>query len=293
MKLVIVGSEGFIGRELRRQCAAEGIEVVGIDTAASVESGHVMLDIRAADLAPAIPSDAIAVVHLAAISRDRDCALDPLRAIEVNVLGALGVFQATFRRGVPQFIFASSEWIYGEAIRGKPQAEDTPIDVSRITSAYALTKLMAERFLFIAREQAPDVAVTVLRFGIVYGPRPANWSAVEQLFHAVRKGEPVELQGSSRSARRFIHVSDIAAGIRRAVGRRGYEVFNLTGDRLVTLSDVIAESAALLGLAPTVLERDRSAVSVRNPDNSRARATLGWEPRVSLRDGLASLLGSS
>jgi UDP-glucose 4-epimerase len=290
---VIIGSEGFIGRELRRHCATEGIEVVGVDSVASTEPGLFVADIRDGDIAAIIPADATAVVHLAAISRDRDCARDPMSAIEVNVVGALRAHEATVRQKVPQFIFASSEWTYGETVGAEPQTEDSPIVVSRLTSEYALTKLMAERFLFFASKRAADVAVTVLRFGIVYGPRPTNWSAVEQLLHAVGSGETVELHGSARSARRFIHVSDVAAGILRAVGRKGYEVFNLTGDRLVTLSDVIAESAALLGVSPTVVERDPSAVSVRNPDNSRARSALGWEPRISLREGLASLLGPS
>lgn len=290
MKVVIVGSEGFIGRELRRQCVEAGIDIVGIDTAASDQPGHVVMDIRSAQLAEAIPADAAVVVHLAAISRDRDCAEDPPRAIEVNVGGALDVFYAVAHRRVPQLIFASSEWTYGDVHGAELQTEDASIDVNRIMSEYALTKLMAERFLFFGRRRHPEIAVTVLRFGIVYGPRPANWSAVEQLFHAVRTGETVELKGSARSARRFIHVSDVAAGIRCAFGRSGYEIFNLSGDRLLTLGEVIAESAAMLGRSPRIVERDPSSVSIRNPDNSRARSLLGWRPRVALREGLETLL---
>src|SRR5207244_7827946 len=69
---------------------------------------------------------------------------------------------------------------------------------------------------------------------IFYGPRPANWSAVEHLFHAVREKDVVDV-GSLATARRFIHVADIASGILSVVGmgNAGYLVFNLSGDRLI------------------------------------------------------------
>lgn len=289
MKVVIVGSEGFIGRELRRQCAERGIEVVGMDSVASAERDHIVVDIRTTALATAMPPDAAVVVHLAAVSRDADCIRDPRAAVETNVGGALNVFDAARRSGASQFIFASSEWVYGEVASQGAQTEDTPIDVRRIGSEYALTKLMAERLLQLASARHPETIVTVLRFGIVYGPRPSNWSAVEQLFHAVRSGNPVAVRGSLRTARRFIHVSDVASGILAVVGRSVGETFNLSGDRLITLGDVVAESAALLGCDPAVTEGDPTAVSVRNPENALARRMLEWAPLIGLREGLRTL----
>lgn len=268
---------------------AKGIGVVGLDSVPSSEPGHAVVDIRSASVADAIPRGADAVIHLAAISRDADCARDPRGAVEINVGGALNVFEATRARGVRQFIFASSEWVYGEVAGQDAQTEDMLIDVRRIGSEYALTKLMAEQLLRVANARHPETVVTVLRFGIVYGPRPANWSAVEQLYDAVRRGGPIAVRGSLRTARRFIHVRDVARGILRATGRPGYEVFNLSGDVLITLEDVITTSAEELGRTPTVSEGDPTAVSVRNPDNARARAELGWMPTIGLREGIRSL----
>ena len=130
----------------------------------------------------------------------------------------------------------------------------------------------------------------MLRFGIVYGPRPANWSAVESLYDAVGARDRIEV-GSLDTARRFIHVDDIAAGIVAALsaGRRGFEIFNLTGDSLISLGDVIGESVRLHGRSPEVIERSPGKASVRNIDNSKARRELEWRPRIGLRQGLETL----
>src|SRR3989338_6500721 len=290
MKLIVSGSESFIGRALQAACRARGIEVAGFDARPSEAPGHLQLDIRSPHLDEALPSDADALIHLAAISQDQDCRRDPRLAFEVNVGGTLNLFQAAQRRGVKQVVFASSEWVYGEVRNDAIQREDTAIDVGRMTSEYALTKIVGERVLAMA-SQRDGPPVTVLRFGIVYGPRPGNWSAVESLFHAVRTQDEVTV-GSLATARRFVHVTDIACGILAALGRSGYEIFNVSGEALITLQDIIEQSAQLLNRRPQVIERNPAAVSIRNPDSRKAREMLGWAQRVSLRDGLGTLLSA-
>ena len=288
MTLIVSGSESFIGTALKGQCRAQGLEVIGLDTRPSSDSGHLQVDIRSSQLQDALPSDAEALVHLAAISQDRDCRRDPRLAFEVNVGGTLNLLQAAQAKRVKQVIFASSEWVYGDVRQDAVQTEDAVIDAGRLTSEYALTKIVGERLLAIA-SQRDGPPVTVLRFGIVYGPRPsAAWSAVESLFEAVRTRDTVEI-GSRRTARRFIHVTDIAHGILAAVGRSGYEIFNISGEQLITLQDIIEESAQLLTRRPHVIERRPDAFSIRNPDNRKAREILGWTPRISLREGLSTL----
>lgn len=292
MKLVITGSESFIGRELKRHCRDRDIGWIGLDTVPSEDAGHVVMDMRDPDIEGAIPWDVDAVIHLAAISRDQDCRSDPRLAVDVNVGGTLNLIRAARARRVRQVVFASSEWVYGEVGNRDVQTEDSVIDAGAILSEYALTKLMGEGLLSMAYQRG-FCPVTVLRFGIVYGPRPKHWSAVEALFHAIRTQDVVEVNGSLRTARRFIHVSDVADGILSVLGRSGYEVFNLSGNTLISLGDVIEESAQLLKRNPRVIERDPSAVSIRNPDNQKARTQLGWEPAIGLREGLTTLLSGA
>lgn len=285
MQLFVTGSQSFIGRRLVARCQALGIPTVGIDSIASGEPGSIQADIRDPAIADLVPEGTI-VVHLAAVSRDVDCRADPRLAFDVNVTGTLNVVAAAAKREATQMVFASSEWVYGEVRRDQVQREDQPIDVTAIRSEYALTKIAGEQCLKLTSKLA---GTTVLRFGIVYGPRPSNWSAAEALFHAVREKDVVSV-GSLATGRRFIHVEDIVAGILKACGRAGFEVFNLSGNTVITLGEIVEQSAELLGRRPPVKETNPAAVSIRNPDNSKAREVLGWEPKIGLKEGLATLL---
>jgi nucleoside-diphosphate-sugar epimerase len=288
MKIAITGSESFIGQELQAHCRARGIEFVGIDVTPGHGPTHRQADIRSPDVDQAIPEEADALVHLAAISRDQDCRQDLRNAFDVNVGGTLNLIRAAQARRVKQFVFASSEWVYGNVQPGVVQTEDDAIDVMRMTSEYAMTKIIGERLLFVSHPRGLG-AVTILRFGIVYGPRPKTLSAVEGIFNEVRTLDTLQMKGSLSSGRRFIHVADIADGILSALGRTGYEIFNLTGNGVITFREIIETSSKLLGRNPKVVESDPKAINLRNPDNAKARKVLGWEPKLSLEQGLATL----
>lgn len=288
MKIVITGSESFIGKELKEHCRFGNVEFVGIDVASSKDEAHYQIDIRSPEIGEVIPENADAIVHLAAISTDQACRKDPIAAFDINVGGTLNLIRAAEARKVKQFVFASSEWVYGNAVDGGIQTEDSVIDIAKMASEYALTKIVGERLLYIAHQRG-FYPVTILRFGIVYGPRPVPIGAVEGLYNEVRTQSSIEVKGSLRTARRFVHFSDIARGIIKALGRQGYEIFNLSGNTLITIRDIIEQSSALLGRNPAIIETDPSNVSIRNPDNQKARKVLGWKPEIDLARGLSSL----
>jgi len=282
--LFITGAESFIGRALRIHCHDAGQATIGIDTAAPAGSSTRRADIRDPAIIDLLP-DGATVVHLAAISRDPDCRADPKAAFDVNVTGTLNLAAAAQKRGARQLIFASSEWVYGDVENDEVQLESRPVDVTAMKSEYALSKIVAEQCLRLSF-QLP--AITILRFGIVYGPRADNWSAVESLFNAVRVRDEVRV-GAVKTARRFIHVDDIASGILASRGRSGFEIFNLSGDRPISLGEVIEASMRVVGRRPRIVETNPSQPSIRNPDNRKARAQLGWRPSIDLDRGLGSV----
>ncbi|MEK7090411.1 MAG: NAD(P)-dependent oxidoreductase [Patescibacteria group bacterium] len=288
-KIFVTGSESFVGRELIKQCANYDIAVLGVD----VSGGNDGYEFRNADIRdPAIsgimPTDADAVVHLAALSRDADCRDNAYQCFDVNVMGTLNVMRAAKMSGIKQFIFASSEWVYDSFENGIEKDEDAAIDISRLTSEYALSKLVSEANLGIQYARGFP-AVTILRFGIIYGPRRNNWSAVESLASSVKKQDEVVV-GSLRTGRRFVHVSDIAKGIVKSIGRSGFDIINLTGDQIVTLGEVIEASEKIFEKKIKISESDSDSANVRNPSNARAKKLLGWRPEIALEAGLKTLL---
>ena len=282
--LFITGAESFVGKRLVRHCIDKGISYCGVDISASEDANIFKIDICDEALGEAIPTDAV-VVHLAAISRDPDCAKNPALANKINIEGTLNVLKCAKVKNARQLIFASSEWVYGQVSNDSEQTESDEIQIQRLDSIYAITKALGEQYLRLLRD---DLDVTVLRFGIIYGPRLTNWSAVESLFDSVKNMDEVVV-GSLKAGRRFIHVDDICTGILASVGRVGYEIFNLSGDTTVTLGNVIDESKRIHGTAPRVTESSPEKISLRNPSNEKAKQILNWSLLVSLSDGLKSL----
>jgi nucleoside-diphosphate-sugar epimerase len=282
--LFITGAESFVGKRLVKHCKDKKISYSGVDVVASEDPNISKIDICDVDLSELIPSDSV-VVHLAAISRDPDCAKNPSLANKINVEGTLNVLRSAKIRDCRQLIFASSEWVYGQVSNDSEQQESDEIQIQRLDSVYAITKAVGEHYLRLLRE---DLAVTILRFGIIYGPRPSNWSAVESLFNSVKNNEEVVV-GSLKAGRRFIHVDDICAGILAAVGQINFEIFNISSDSTVTLGQVIEESKKIHSITPRVIESSPEKISLRNPSNLKAKQRLNWSPLVSLSDGLKSL----
>lgn len=287
MKLIVTGASSFVGRELRRQCAAQGIEVFGLDAAADPSDGVVRADIRDPGLAALLPEAADAVVHLAAVARDADCRRDPVACFDVNVTGTLNVFRAARERGARQLVFASSEWVYDNPDGPVATIETDPIDPLALGSEYSLSKLAGEAALRQGHLR-DGLPVTVLRFGIIYGPRRNNWSAVEALLARVAESEEVQV-GSGRTARGFVHVGDIARAILSAVGRPGFETYNIQAERPIALREVVETAAGVLGRSCRLVESDPDRPSVRNVSGALARERLGWRPQVELSEGLADV----
>lgn len=287
MKLFITGACGFVGRELVRQCKQRGIDYAAVDLSLCDDQNYRQADIRSPDIVHLIPEGVDAIVHLAGLTRDQDCKDKAHSCFDANVMATLHLMGAAQKKSAKQFIFASSEWVYGDWIHDTVKDENTPIDISTLTSEYALSKLVSEANL---RQKFKHgfCPVTILRFGIIYGNRPTNWAAVESIFNAVKTQDTVEI-GSCRTARRFVHVSDIANGILKAVGHRGFDIINLEGDTLITLQDILDVSSAILEKRVSVIEKNKWAPNVRNVSNEKAKKEIGWKPIVTLHDGLSQL----
>lgn len=289
MKILVTGSESFVGRELISHCKDHKIQVVGIDSIRpeNPEYEFHQKDIRSENISDLIPSDIDALVHLAALSRDQDCAGKAYDCFDINVMGTLNVIKAALKKNVKQFIFASSEWVYNDFGLDEEKDEDSLIDIAKHTSEYALSKLVSESNL---REQfnRESNSITILRFGIIYGPRKNNWSAVESISNKVKNNDEVSV-GSLKTGRRFIHVSDIANGIIKSIGLDGFNIINLTADDVITLNDIIHETEMICNKKIKIIQTDSSGISIRNPSNNKAKEMLNWKPEINLREGLKSI----
>lgn len=308
--VVVTGGAGFIGSELVRQLAARGERVVIIDNlvngklenVADVLSDDVVLmktDIRDLEaLGPQLRA-ARAVYHLACLGV-RHSVHSPQENHEVNATATLRLLAEARQSDVPRFVYVSTSEVYGgvrwaPTIRWEQMTEDHPAFPCTV---YGGSKLAGECYARAYFRTYGYPTVVVRPFN-TYGPRSHHegdsGEVIPKFLLRCLAGRPMVVFGDGTQSRDFTYVSDTARGILLAgehplaVG----ETINVGSGSEVTINDLAARVAIEAGRPDAAVEHDRPRpgdVSRLVADVARARALLGYEPQVSLSEGLQRLL---
>jgi UDP-glucuronate 4-epimerase len=231
------------------------------------------------------------VLHLAGLAGVRPSFADPARYAKVNVEGTANLFDAAEREGASLFLLASSSSVYGNATP-LPASEDAPAVVPE--SPYAASKRSAELVCAAMSRKATTMRCPSLRFFTVYGPRQRPEMAITSFLRRILAGAPITVFGDGSMKRDFTHVDDIVRGVLAAVERApvGHRAYNLGSGSPITLSDLVAAMGRAAGATATIQRAPvpLGDVDATFADISRARAELGWQPRVPLEQGLATVV---
>ena len=298
MRVLVTGGAGFIGSHLVDGLLARGDEVVVIDDLATGMVKNVADAARfiegdvgdEAALGEAIDGCEV-VFHEAALGSVTRSVNQPRVSDRANVAGTVAVLDAARRAGVRRVVLASSSSVYGGAEQ-VPTPESAPL---RPRSPYAVTKLAGEHYARVFWE-LHGLETVCLRYFNVFGPRQrpdTQYAAVVPLFmEALLAGEVPVMHGDGRQSRDFTYVADtVAANLlaseapaEACAGR----AFNIARGRPVSLVDLLAALTAELGVEMTPVHAPARAGDVRHShaDIAEARSRLGFEPSVSLEDGL-------
>ncbi|HZR91611.1 MAG TPA: NAD-dependent epimerase/dehydratase family protein [Gaiellaceae bacterium] len=291
MRYLVTGAAGFVGSHLAAALQAAGDEVVGIDCFTDYydprlkEDNARGLDVRRTDLAqdPLDVSGFDGVFHLAAQPGVRSFGDVFPRYVRDNVVATQRLLEAAAAAGV-RVVFVSSSSVYGEAER-YPTPEETP---PRPLSPYGITKLACEH-LARAYQRSFGLDVVVLRYFSVFGPRQRPDMAFTRAAFALAEGRPFHLYGDGLQTRSFTYVDDAVAATVAAM-ERGEGTYNVGGGVEATMREAIATLERVAGRrlevrsSPPVPGDQRRSQA----DTTRIRTDLGWQPRVSLEDGLAA-----
>ena len=287
-RIFVTGINSFIGKELQHQCDEQGTEVIGIDLTGPFSNNIHHANFLQTETYSQLLINCDAVVHLAALSDATQCSAKPTASVLTNIYGTQLLLDTIWEAGVRHFVFASTEWVYTNFRDDETKDENSLIHFNQKMSEYALSKLTAEKLVEQFAERR-DLAATILRFGIVYGPRDKPSSAFESLTAKVRDGNNIEV-GSKATGRHFIHCKDIVSAILKSINLKGVNTLNVHGDKLITLEDVINTAAMLLNKSPVVKELSPTTPSIRRVSNKRAKHLLDWQPKYDLMRGVQSLL---
>ena len=285
--ILITGSESFVASFLVKKLKKK-YNIIGIDFIKKSKNTKFKIDITKNFIERFNTVKIDYIVHLASISRDQDCAKDPIKCFKTNVIGTLNLIKLANIKKVKNFIFASTQWVYDYSSNKEIKNNNSLINIQNVHSEYALSKLVSEINLK-QNFKKNKINSTILRFGIIYGPRENNLSALEAIFYNTIKNNKIEI-GSKKTGRNFIHINDICDGVMKSINKRGYNVINLEGDKFISLSDIVNQSSILLNKKIIVIEKNPKKPSIRMVSNSSAKNIINWRPKYNLNKGLKSLL---
>jgi dTDP-glucose 4,6-dehydratase len=301
MRIVITGAAGFIGSHLSETLLDQGHSVIGIDNLITGDldnishlMGRDFVFIKH-DVTNFIhvegPVDA--VFHWASPASPIDYLEWPIPTLKVGALGthkALGLAKA---KGA-KFVLASTSEVYGDPLV-HPQTETYWGNVNPVgpRGVYDEAKRFAEA-MTMAYHRYHGLDTKIVRIFNTYGPRMRirDGRAVPNFIAQALRGEDVTIFGTGEQTRSFCYVTDLVDGILRLMASSENEPVNIGNPHEMTIAQMAELIIRMTGSPSRIVYRDLPVddPKVRQPDITRARTLLGWEPKVPLEEGLTSTI---
>ena len=299
-RALVTGGAGFLGSHLCDRLLADGYEVLCVDNYYSSTKDniahlldHPRFEVIRHDVTFPLYVEVDEIYHLACPASPIHYQRDPVQTTKTAVHGSINMLGLAKRTGAKILLTSTSE-VYGDPLV-HPQTEDYWGNVNPIgpRACYDEGKRAAET-LFFDYQRQHNLKIKVVRLFNTYGPRmhPHDGRVVSNFIMSCLNGEPLTVYGEGEQTRSFCYVSDLIEGLILMM-RSGDSVIgpiNLGNPGEFTIGElaelVIAETGKNPGITHLPLPTDDP--TRRQPDITRARETLGWEPTIPLSEGLAT-----
>ncbi len=303
-RYLVTGAAGFIASVVSQKLLDTGAEVVGLDNLNEAYDVRIKqyrvdqllrnpnfsflkLDVSDRSILEnkeLLGKDFKAVINLAARAGVRDSLLDPWVYLDTNATGTLNLLEFCKKEGIPKFLLASTAGLYGEgAVKPTPETEPTdhPLQVYAASKKSAESLAHAYHYLF-------GLDVSIVRYFNVYGPAGRPDSVVFRFVKWIEEEMPVHLNGDGSQSRGFTYVDDIARGTIAAIKPLGFEIINLGGHELMTVNHLIDQLEKIIGKKAQIVQHPRHKADLLSSqaDVRKAREVIGWEPQISLEEGI-------
>jgi UDP-glucose 4-epimerase len=298
MRCLVLGGAGFIGSHIVDALVASGHRVRIFDLPRintqnlkqSIDSVEIFSGDfgNVNDISPAL-EDMDVVVHLVCTTLPGPSNENPTYDVESNVIGTLNLLKQAVAKGVRKIVFSSS----GGTVYGIPQS--LPIletHQTNPTCSYGITKLTIEKYLALFNHLY-SLDYTILRLANPYGERQridGVQGAVTVFLGKTLLRQPINIWGDGSVARDYFYISDLVSAFMAAIETDSpSKIYNISGGRACCLNDILAVIRKVTGIEPAVQYTPgrRLDVPVNCLDIQRAQKELGWQPQISLEEGIA------
>lgn len=299
MRVVLTGGAGFVGSHLAERLLAEGHSVVVVDNCSTGRLDNIK-PLLTNDNFTFFKEDTVetlvlegpvdAVCHLASPASPTDFPRIPVAILKAGSLGTMNALELARQKGA-RFLCASSSEVYGDP-QVHPQPEDYWGNVNPVgaRSCYDEAKRFGEA-LVMAYHHSYNLDTRIPRIFNTYGPRMRvdDGRVLPTFLTQALQGEALTVNGDGSQTRSFCYVSDLVEGLYQLLISEGvHEPVNVGNPEEVTIEQFAREVIEVTDSRSRIIHRELPPddPKVRCPDITRARELLGWEPRVSRRQGL-------
>ena len=299
MRILITGGAGFVGSHLSERLLGAGHEVIAVDnfyTGSKNNVAHLRdnprFEIIRHDVTWPLYVEVDAIYNLASPASPIHYQHDPVQTTKTNVVGAINMLGLAKRLGVP-ILQASTSEVYGDPeVHPQPEAYWGKVNPIGPRACYDEAKRVAETLFFDYHRQH-DLKIRVARIFNTYGPRMAadDGRVVSNFIVQALRGEPITIYGDGTQTRSFCYVDDLVSGLVALMDNKSSETgpVNLGNPGEFTMSELATLVLEMTGSKSSLEHRDlpQDDPKQRQPDISKAKEVLNWEPAVALKDGLA------
>jgi UDP-glucose 4-epimerase len=203
-------------------------------------------------------------------------------------MGTTHVLEAARTNGVQRVHLASTVWVYNGSPNGSPADESVPFYPDGAGHIYTSSKIASEMICH-NYQQLYKVPVTVLRYGIPYGPRMREELLIPVFLKKALTGQPLTVAGEGKQFRKFLYVTDLArAHVMVMDGKAASQTYNLEGDRQVTVLEVAEAIRENVGAHVRIefVPQRSGDFGGKEVSAEKARREIGWEPTIEFREGM-------
>jgi dTDP-glucose 4,6-dehydratase len=302
-RVLITGGAGFLGSHLCDHFIASGYEVVCMDNLIKKENienithllGHQRFKFIKYDVTEYLYLEGKVddILHFASLASPKDYLDYPIQTLKVGSLGTHKALGLAKDKGA-RFLLASTSEVYGDP-KEHPQPESYPGNVDPVVprGVYDEAKRFAEA-ITMAYHRTHGVETRIARIFNTYGPRMRldDGRALPNFMVQALKGEDITVYGDGAQTRSFCYVDDLIDGISRLLNSNEAEPVNLGNPEEISILDFAKEIVRLTESKSRVAFNPlpQNDPKVRQPDITKAKRILGWEPKVSREEGLRRTL---
>jgi len=302
-RTLITGGAGFLGSHLCDFFIAQGHEVICMDNLIKKENiqsishlmGHERFKFIKYDVTEYLHVNGKLdnILHFASLASPKDYLDYPIQTLKVGSLGthkALGLA----KEKKAKFLLASTSEVYGDpAVHPQPESYPGNVDPIALRGVYDEAKRFAEA-ITMAYHRNHGIPTRIARIFNTYGPRMRldDGRALPNFMVQALKGEDITVYGNGTQTRSFCYVDDLIEGIKKLLDSDEAEPVNLGNPEEITILDFANEIISLTGSKSRIIfcSLPQNDPKVRQPDITKAKTILKWEPKVSRREGLSKTL---